>query len=50
VIGVDLSLMAQLAPQQALRFEQVSLEKAQTLYLQREQRLAQLRESLGVTV
>ncbi|AOW11500.1 hypothetical protein LPB72_22395 [Hydrogenophaga crassostreae] len=49
VISVDLSLMAQLAPQQALRFERVSLEEAQTLYLQREQRLAQLRASLGVT-
>jgi antagonist of KipI len=50
VISVDLSLMAQLAPQQALRFERVSLEKAQTLYLKREQRLAQLRAILGVTV
>ncbi len=47
VISVDLPLMAQLAPQQSLRFEPVSLAAAQTLYLQREQAIAQLRDSLG---
>lgn len=40
VISVDLPLLAQLAPQQALRFVPVSLETAQTLYLQREQQFA----------
>ncbi|QPF71951.1 biotin-dependent carboxyltransferase family protein [Roseateles sp. DAIF2] len=46
VISVDLPRLAQLAPQQALRFELVSLEAAQTLYLQREQALATLRDAL----
>lgn len=49
VISVDLPLMAQLAAQQQLRFERVSLETAQTFYLQREHQLAQLRITLGVT-
>lgn len=49
VISVDLPLMAQLAPQQQLRFECVDLPAAHTLYLQREHQLAQLRETLGVT-
>jgi urea carboxylase len=40
VIAVDLPLLAQLAPQQALRFAPISLEAAQTLYLQRELALA----------
>lgn len=40
VISVDLPLLAQLAPQEALRFVPVSLETAQTLYLQREQQFA----------
>lgn len=44
VISVDLPLLAQLAPQQALRFVPVSLETAQTLYLQREQ---QFSDALG---
>jgi allophanate hydrolase subunit 2 len=43
VAGVDLPLLAQLAPQQALRFEPISLEVAQGLYLDRERALAQLR-------
>lgn len=46
VISVDLPLLAQLAPQQALRFVPVSLETAQTLYLQREQQFA---AALGAT-
>jgi urea carboxylase len=49
VISVDLPLVAQLAPQQQIRFELVSLQTAQTLYLQREHTLAQLRLTLGVT-
>ena len=40
VISVDLPLLAQLAPQQALRFAPVSIETAQTLYLQRERQFA----------
>lgn len=48
VISVDLPLLAQLAPQQQIRFELVSLQTAQTLYLQREHTLAQLRHTLGV--
>ncbi|MEO5696054.1 MAG: carboxylase, partial [Burkholderiaceae bacterium] len=47
VISVDLPLLAQLAPQQSLRFELVSLTTAQTLYLQRQQAIARLRDSLG---
>jgi allophanate hydrolase subunit 2 len=43
VASVDLPLLAQLAPQQALRFEPISLEAAQGLYLDREHALAQLR-------
>jgi urea carboxylase len=43
VASVDLPLLAQLAPQQALRFEPISLEAAQGLYLDRERALAQLR-------
>lgn len=49
VISVDLPLMAQLAPQQQLRFERVQLQEAQSLYLQRERQLAALRDVLGVT-
>ena len=49
VISVDLPLLAQLAPQQQLRFELVGLEAAQTLYLQREKAIAALRQTLGVT-
>ena len=48
VISVDLPLMAQLAPQQQLRFELISLASAHSLYLQREQTIAQLRQTLGV--
>ena len=48
VIAVDLPVLAQLAPQQQLRFEIVSLETAQSLYLQREKTMAQLRQTLGV--
>lgn len=48
VISVDLPLVAQLAPQQLIRFELVSLQTAQALYLQRESTLAQLRQTLGV--
>jgi urea carboxylase len=48
VISVDLPLMAQLAPQQQLRFECIELAAAQTLFLQRERQLTQLRDTLGV--
>lgn len=46
VISVDLPRLAQLAPQRTLRFEPVTLEAAQTLYLQREQALTTLRDAL----
>lgn len=48
VISVDLPLLAQLAPQQQAKFELISLEAAQSLYLQREKAIAQLRQTLGV--
>lgn len=48
VISVDLPILAQLAPQQQLRFELISLEAAQSLYLQREKTLSALRQTLGV--
>lgn len=46
VISVDLPRLAQLGPQQTLRFQVVTLETAQALYLQREQLLATLRDAL----
>ncbi len=42
VIAVDLPLLAQMAPQQALRFEMVTLAQAHALYLEREHALAAL--------
>ena len=48
VISVDLPLLAQLAPQQQVQFELISLDAAQSLYLQREKTIAQLRQTLGV--
>ncbi len=48
VISVDQPVLAQLAPQQQVRFELVTLQAAQTWYLQREKTLAQLRQTLGV--
>ena len=46
VATVDLPLLAQLAPQQALHFEAVTLEQAQSLLAERETRLARLRSAL----
>lgn len=46
VIGVDLPRFAQMAPQQELRFVPVTLEEAQDLYLEREEKLAALRKAL----
>jgi biotin-dependent carboxylase-like uncharacterized protein len=43
VASVDLPLLAQLAPQQALRFEPIALEEAQQLYLVRERAFDELR-------
>lgn len=45
VASVDLPLLSQLAPSQSLRFEPVTLEHAQDLYLARETRLAALRRA-----
>lgn len=47
VATVDLPLLAQLAPQQGLRFAPIALETAQALYLDREHRLARLRDALA---
>ena len=47
VASVDLPLLAQAAPQQWLRFAPIALETAQTLYLEREHRLAALRQQLA---
>ncbi len=46
VASVDLPLLAQQAPQQALCFRPVTLGQAQALYLEREARLATLRQAL----
>jgi urea carboxylase len=46
VIGVDLPRLAQMAPQQELRFVPVTLEEAQGLYLERERELVELRKTL----
>lgn len=46
VASVDLPLIAQMVPGQALRFELVSLDQAQTLYLDREGAFARLRDSI----
>lgn len=46
IASVDLPLLAQMAPQENLRFAAVSLEEAQSLYLQREAQLALLRDAL----
>jgi KipI family sensor histidine kinase inhibitor len=47
VIGVDLSLLAQLRPGDAVRFRVVAIEEAQERWLAREQALAMLREGLA---
>ena len=46
VASVDLPLLAQLPPGDTLRLEPVSLERSQSLYLQRERDLVRLREGL----
>lgn len=46
VASVDLPLLAQMAPRQALRFVPVSLAEAQALHLAREQQLQALRPAL----
>ncbi|MEF7616747.1 biotin-dependent carboxyltransferase family protein [Aquincola sp. MAHUQ-54] len=47
IASVDLPLLAQVAPQQGLRFQAIALETAQALYLDREHRLAHLRDALA---
>jgi hypothetical protein len=47
VISVDLPLLAQLRPGDAVRFRVVSIELAQERWLAREQALAMLREGLA---
>jgi antagonist of KipI len=46
VASVDLPLLAQLPPRDTVRFEPITLESSQKLYLQRERGLALTRESL----
>ncbi len=46
VASVDLPLLAQTVPQQGVRFERVSLEDAQRLYLQREVEFDRIRRSI----
>ncbi len=46
VISVDLPLLAQLPPGDTVRFEPVTLEESQKLYLQREREIALMREAL----
>jgi antagonist of KipI len=46
VASVDLPLLAQLPPGDTLRFEPITLEQSEQLYLQRERELALMREGL----
>jgi antagonist of KipI len=46
VASVDLPLLAQLPPGDTLRFEPITLEHSQQLYLQREREMALMREGL----
>lgn len=46
VASVDLPLLAQLPPGDTLRFEPITLEHSQELYLQREREMALMREAL----
>jgi len=46
VASVDLPLLAQLPPGDTLRFEPITLEQSQELYLQREREMALMREAL----
>ncbi len=46
VASVDLPLLAQLPPGDTLRFEPITLEHSQELYLQREREMALMREGL----
>lgn len=46
VASIDLPLLAQLPPGDTVRFEAITLEQSQTLYLQREREMALMREAL----
>lgn len=46
VASIDLPLLAQLPPGDTLRFEPITLEQSQQLYLQREREMALMREAL----
>jgi antagonist of KipI len=48
VASVDLPLLAQLPPGDTVRFTQITLDQAQTLYLERERELALMREAVGM--
>ncbi|WP_272828307.1 biotin-dependent carboxyltransferase family protein [Paenibacillus thiaminolyticus] len=48
VISVDLPLIAQVKPGGQIRFEEVSLEEAQELYVMREHSIAQFRQGLAL--
>jgi len=45
VASVDLPVLAQMMPGQTMRFELISLDVAQRLYLDREREFRQIRES-----
>ena len=47
VISVDFAALAQMRPGQTLRFQEISLADAQTLYLIQERRVAALRQAIG---
>ena len=47
VASVDLPLLAQMMPGQRVRFERISLDEAQSLYLAREHELAQVSVSVA---
>jgi antagonist of KipI len=46
VASIDLPLLAQLPPGDTLRFEPITLEQSQQLYLQREREMTLMREAL----
>ncbi|BAU27818.1 antagonist of KipI [Aneurinibacillus soli] len=50
IISVDLPLIAQVKPGEHVRFEEVSLEEAQALYVKREYDIAQFKQGLALQV
>lgn len=50
VVTADFSALAQVAPGQTIRFEEVPLAEAQALYIAQERRLLALRQALGLLI